>query len=157
MRIQVLLNEESMPERKVHFDQLTDEQIYLLKKINAGRMDIEALEFEKLNDLDELMTLGLIDDDYGLTERGRKAVAISRIHDQRNLDSVRQKQDGARAFDRNNSENQYTDYERDMGIQDGKTLLPKSKEDDEFEFEFGDGNEFDDADDNSFDDDLPMR
>lgn len=155
MRIQVLLNEESMPTRSVSFDQLTDEQVYLLKKINSGRLDIETLEFEKLSSLDDLRDLGLIDDDYNLTERGTKAMAISRIHDQRNLDSVRQKQAGVRDFDRRNSSDGFSDSDHDMGIADGKNLLPRRKEDDEFEFDFGDGDEFDD--DATFDDDMPMR
>lgn len=155
MRIQVLLNEESMPEREVTFEHLTPEQVHLLKKINSGRLDFEALDYEGVNNLGELSNLGLIDDEYELTERGMKAVAISRIHDQRNLDAARQKQSGSRDFDRNNSGDAYSNPDFDMGVQNGKTLLPRSEEDDEFEFEFGD-DDFDD-DDVSFDDDLPIR
>lgn len=134
MRIQVLLNEEAVAPRAVTFEQLTPRQIHLLKKIHAGRIDFETMEFEDLDEVNELLHYGLVDDDYQPTERGLKALAIAKVKGDQELDAVRQKQQAKSSFD--NREMPASDEPWHSGVASGKNLAPNASREIEDEFDF---------------------
>lgn len=61
----------------LNFDDLEPMQIFALRAIADGRFDIETAKDSLVDIVCELQVLNLVDDDFGLTPTGEKAVELA--------------------------------------------------------------------------------
>jgi hypothetical protein len=65
------------PKSGLKYKDLTSLQLHYLNKLASGKLDLDGDIPDNVQDvLDELLTFGLLDDSYELTNSGQKAVEI---------------------------------------------------------------------------------
>lgn len=137
MRIQVLLNEEAFPTTSISFGDLNTLQVRTLLRLADGSVDIDTASEKEYDIMSDLYDLGLLDQEYNLSERGQKAVAIAQKRGgSAEVQDAKRRQERLANFDRNNGSVGSNEVD-DIEIQDGKALLSPDEGDD-FEFELDD-------------------
>jgi len=81
MKIQTILSENfnAMAQAQgIKFSDLNTLQVRTLQRIANGEVDVETAEEREYDIMADLAEMGLLDQEYAMTERGMKAVAIAK-------------------------------------------------------------------------------
>jgi hypothetical protein len=77
MKLNTILENFDAPKSGLKYKDLTSLQLHYLNKLASGKLDLDGDIPDNVQDvLDELLTFGLLDDSYELTNSGQKAVEI---------------------------------------------------------------------------------
>lgn len=137
MRIQTLLNEDFAPDAPasaLSFNDLNTLQVRTLQRIASGEVDVDTADEKEYDIMADLAELGLLDDEYALSERGAKAVAIAkRLGGSAEVVAARRKQGKLDAFDA--SGEQYDpDADDDLPLQGSQGIGGDEFGEDEYAF-----------------------
>jgi hypothetical protein len=136
MKIENILSEDFTPTQTVaplKFKDLNTLQIRTLKRIASGQVDVDTASEKEYDIMADLHDLGLLDDEYNLSQSGDKAVKIAdKLGGSYELVAARNKQQALNSFDKRNQST--VDVNDDTDTES----LDFSDDDD-----FGDNDEFD--------------
>ena len=134
MKIQTLLNEDATmvasPATSLKYSDLNTLQIRTLQRIADGLVDVDSANDKEYDIIADLHDLGLLDDDYALTQRGQNAVAISK-----KLGGSSELMDAKRRQERMGQE--AGDVVDDVEVEVGDEVPPEEEGDEEFNFDIG--------------------
>lgn len=142
MKIQTILNEDFAPAAKprgILFSDLNTLQVRTLQRLANGEVDVDNASDNEYDIMSDLAELGLLDQDYALTQLGSKAVAIAKkLGGSAELLAARKRQEKLGAIDKDEKA-MAADVQADMNGPgyNGAPSLPDEvdAEDDEFDFD----------------------